>query len=515
MWHLFLQNDEGIIDLFEALLAADPDVTLLSLSKCTGCKRCGHESGRAGAVAHHTKANPCPLCPPGDHGTACCAAHSGPCQCAFHAKADERRVERLAQHLRQDPSLVARVRDLIAVFEREKAAAAAFVRQELAQRGMAPGEKFRWLHRPHMPSIQADMRSVGAEGLTWSSSTLRSKLIPALLEWDFRAGPEAESGVEFRPSSIKKVQGRGDEGSQWRYLVQWERLQGKDVDTLSKLTPLKSSDAPGPSRGNGEDSEDNSSEPVSVEEFDAAWLERTTSTVHRAVRISTLRAVWPSLDTAWQAKSTPAPRTNGKRSKAATLQRKLKDGRGPMDAFVVRRHPADPAPAATAGKWSEEVPGSSKPGHGRGLLGAFGSESPQLSAEASPSKRQRTPPPSRQRGGLVINSCAQSMAIMSELLTSARGLKTAPRTGDRGATRTMEQQRLQRRGAEVHALFTGANGTSEERKAEETIDLTAGSGEGASPPVGGASARRMRRKAGALAGRETRENEDVVDLTDV
>jgi hypothetical protein len=41
------------------------------------------------------------------------------------------------------------------------------------------------------------------------------KLLPLLLEWDVRQGPTAgpSSGVQFRPTGIRKVSGRGVEDS--------------------------------------------------------------------------------------------------------------------------------------------------------------------------------------------------------------------------------------------------------------------------------------------------------------
>jgi hypothetical protein len=65
---------------------------------------------------------------------------------------------------------------------------------------------------------------------------VRLKLLPLLLEWDMRQGPRPgpSSGVQFRPTGIRKVSSKGAEDAPgvparqqqgWRYVLLVERLQ--------------------------------------------------------------------------------------------------------------------------------------------------------------------------------------------------------------------------------------------------------------------------------------------------
>ncbi|RMZ56870.1 hypothetical protein APUTEX25_002959 [Auxenochlorella protothecoides] len=109
-------DDSGVLEALEALVARPPDAELAALTKCTGCKRCGHEGGRKGAVARHTPKNPCPCCaeldaagagrgPAGEEGDGAGAARAegcrarafARCDCAFHRREAERGVEAIAR----------------------------------------------------------------------------------------------------------------------------------------------------------------------------------------------------------------------------------------------------------------------------------------------------------------------------------------------------------------------------------------------------------------------------------
>jgi hypothetical protein len=69
-----------------------------------------------------------------------------------------------------------------------------------------------------------------------SLSQVRLKLLPLLLEWDMRQGPQPgpSAGVQFRPTGIRKVSSKGAEDMSgvparqqqgWRYVLLVERLQ--------------------------------------------------------------------------------------------------------------------------------------------------------------------------------------------------------------------------------------------------------------------------------------------------
>jgi len=70
---------------------------------------------------------------------------SRPCQCAFHARSEERMVERLLQRIRQDyQGFMERMRNAVRVFDSQGREAKEYVEKELQSRQMQPGQKFAW-----------------------------------------------------------------------------------------------------------------------------------------------------------------------------------------------------------------------------------------------------------------------------------------------------------------------------------------------------------------------------------
>ena len=60
----------------------------------------GHDGGRVNAVKHHSRRNRCACCPEGaedDDEGRCEARPDAACECAFHAQASERLVERVCR----------------------------------------------------------------------------------------------------------------------------------------------------------------------------------------------------------------------------------------------------------------------------------------------------------------------------------------------------------------------------------------------------------------------------------
>jgi hypothetical protein len=48
------QDDERVLQKLEAAIACGPDPELNALSKCTGCKVCGHEGNRKSRINTHS-----------------------------------------------------------------------------------------------------------------------------------------------------------------------------------------------------------------------------------------------------------------------------------------------------------------------------------------------------------------------------------------------------------------------------------------------------------------------------
>jgi len=381
-------DDKTVLDRFESLLNSEPDATLASFVRCTGCLQCKHESGHDKQIKiHSARNNPCPCCPPAAPSTIGsgsefsnrqnqgCIPQSGECQCAFHRTSNDRSVERFAAKARAEPNIAQRARDTVAVYLRGAEEAAHAVEDKMRERtyGIPPGGKLTWLHRPNVQGVYEAITSLqelygrttnGA--LNWDLSTLRSKMIPALMEWDMRHPPShATNGnitstaysfgpggvdtsgrnrqgnntrVEFLPTIIKKIQGSGVLGTQWRYLVEFERVSGVDIEDFgTRLQPLKSNSK---SKGagtaaaadillssqNGDESylcspgdfgtqrPIGNAEGIDVGVFDGQWLASDVGKSHRGVRMSLIREKWPELEEAFVAKgvrATPATARKG------------------------------------------------------------------------------------------------------------------------------------------------------------------------------------------------------------
>lgn len=97
---------------------------------------------------------------------------------------------------------------------------------------------------------------------------VRLKLLPLLLEWDVRQGPQPQpsAGVQFRPTGIRKVSGKGAEDNSgvparqqqgWRYVLLVERLQqqrgGASSSAPAAAAAAAAGDAPADERKEAED----------------------------------------------------------------------------------------------------------------------------------------------------------------------------------------------------------------------------------------------------------------------
>jgi hypothetical protein len=325
-------DDSDIVAKFENLLRSPPDPSVASIVKCTGCAQCKHEGGMAGKIKFHNSKNPCPCCPPGvnSHSNHGCIPQSGECQCLFHRKANDRLAERAAAKARAEPDLLQRVRDALSVYRHETEQAAAAVEHQILVRNLHPGEKLSWLHRPNVKDVHQAITSLQKNSgktvngaFDWTLSTLRSKMIPALLEWDLR---HRNREIEFLPKLIKKIQGSGAAETQWRYLLDFDRAQDVDLEDFgTTLRPMKktttttgvngaadillsSQFGDGGSDGDGEDDFLATQRPldsaagIDVGVFDGQWLASDSARNHRGVRISLIRQKWPELEAAFVAK---------------------------------------------------------------------------------------------------------------------------------------------------------------------------------------------------------------------
>lgn len=99
-----VQNDMHVIQQLQDAVSAGPDAALDALTKCTGCKCCGHEGGLKSKRQQHGKGG-CAAC-----GTAdgCTARTFLPdeCQCAFHRLADERLLNRVVRRASETPGFI-------------------------------------------------------------------------------------------------------------------------------------------------------------------------------------------------------------------------------------------------------------------------------------------------------------------------------------------------------------------------------------------------------------------------
>ncbi|GLC45267.1 hypothetical protein PLESTB_000718600 [Pleodorina starrii] len=210
------QDDNQVLPELLRYLETGPDPRVTALTKCTGCKTCGHEKhGR----------QPCAICGPGPCRP---KADSSPCECEFHRSEPQRKFMRvIARAVTTGPSFSSECRATIAAFESE------------TQRAQRAAEELRrrvgsisWSRRPDTQAVFALMHpllghtSSDANKLLWTYPEVRDKMRPVLVEWDMRQGPEppaaARAVVEFRPRRIKQVAAK--DGGLWAYLMEFDRL---------------------------------------------------------------------------------------------------------------------------------------------------------------------------------------------------------------------------------------------------------------------------------------------------
>ncbi|WIA12096.1 hypothetical protein OEZ85_012172 [Tetradesmus obliquus] len=234
------EDDEAVLQKLEAMLEAGPDPELDALTKCTGCKACGHEGGMKSRIAQHSKRS---------GGCSGCGCESGcvprqwqQCECNFHRRAGERLLNRVVRRAVQTRGFMASCRTAAATYTSELRKAVAAVQREYSL--PVPGSSrnvFTWRARPDVRAIGDIMTKYIKE---WDHNQVRLKLLPLLLEWDMRQGPQPSpsSGVQFRPTGIRKVSSKGAEDMSsvparqqqgWRYVLLVERLQQQRQQTLA------------------------------------------------------------------------------------------------------------------------------------------------------------------------------------------------------------------------------------------------------------------------------------------
>eukprot|EP00878_Enallax_costatus_P013056 GHUV01013642.1.p1 GENE.GHUV01013642.1~~GHUV01013642.1.p1 ORF type:complete len:422 (+),score=113.94 GHUV01013642.1:479-1744(+) len=145
------EDDDTVIQKLEAALAAGPNAELDALTKCTGCKACGHEGGTKGRLKQH----------PAQRGCAACGCTSGciprdfdVCECEFHRRADDRLLNRVIRLAGQTAGFMTKCRLAADTYRQQQQLAIAAVQRAY---GVAlPNSKhnvFRWMHRPDVRAI--------------------------------------------------------------------------------------------------------------------------------------------------------------------------------------------------------------------------------------------------------------------------------------------------------------------------------------------------------------------------
>ncbi|GLI67429.1 hypothetical protein VaNZ11_011625 [Volvox africanus] len=210
------EDDGQVIPELLKFLETGPDPRVTALSKCTGCKTCGHEKhGR----------QPCPICGPGPCRP---KSESSPCECEFHRSEPQRKFMRvIARAANTGPSFSAECRATIAAFQSETERAN-WAAEEL-RRSVG---SISWPRRPDVQGVFQLMHpllgntSSDPNKLLWTYPEVRDRMRPVLMEWDMRQGPEpsavAMAHVEFRPRRIKQVAAK--DGGLWAYLLEFDRV---------------------------------------------------------------------------------------------------------------------------------------------------------------------------------------------------------------------------------------------------------------------------------------------------
>ncbi|KAG2492199.1 hypothetical protein HYH03_009446 [Edaphochlamys debaryana] len=232
------EDDAHVLPQLLAYLQTGPDPRITALTKCTGCKTCGHEKHGRG---------PCADCGPGPCRP---KAASAGCACAFHRSEPQRKFMRvISRASATGSSFLEDCRTALAAFEDETRRATRAAAQLRASVGA-----FRWSRRPDVEGVYELMQpllgntSADPDKLIWTSQDVRDKLRPVLIEWDLRQGPRptgsAAACVEFIPRRIKQLAAK--DGANWAYLVEFDRsdtvnpsLAGPDRAALSDSRSVK------------------------------------------------------------------------------------------------------------------------------------------------------------------------------------------------------------------------------------------------------------------------------------
>ncbi|KAI8470266.1 MAG: hypothetical protein J3K34DRAFT_510633 [Monoraphidium minutum] len=281
------EDDADVLGLLQAALARGPDPRLDALTKCTGCKCCGHEGGRKGHIKRHGKEG-CAECGTAGGGGGCVplaeqrGVEGRACGCEFHRTGDERLLNRVVRRAVGTAGFLDSCRVAAQTYASEARSAAAAVQRAYGLARPGGANVFTWRRRPDVRGVHGIMERYIPD---WGYSQVRLKLLPLLLEWDVRCGPAPPPGcgAQLRPAAIKKVSGArsakpaaaaaGGGGELdlppegWRYVIEVQRVSG-------------GKDGGGGGEGGGGGGEGGGGGGVDAREeedleIDAAWLNNT------------------------------------------------------------------------------------------------------------------------------------------------------------------------------------------------------------------------------------------------
>lgn len=213
----------SLVERLDAFLAAPPDDELEAVSArgCTGCARCKHDGGGKAKKKQHSAKAGCLSC-----GTVSgCIERSGPCECPFHAREEERFMDRVRRRAHATEGYVGgRFKQATRAYAKQAAAAVASLAETRPRR-------LGWMRRPDADALATTLEEL----CEVPARRGREKVLPLLLEWDMRAACEAKrragdcesvaaalkaAGVEFAVAGVTKLAGHKNVGVPWRYLVE-------------------------------------------------------------------------------------------------------------------------------------------------------------------------------------------------------------------------------------------------------------------------------------------------------